>query len=474
MDGYGDYYSSGSYYSYGDQGGGYGYGQGYGQNYAQDYGYSDPYPAADQYYGGGGGYYADQRYSSESRHYRDYDYDNYYDDRRGRNRWDEGGYVPRAEWDEGNYGRGYSDWNDYDYGRSTPTRRDRRDSRNRYDSDYYESDGYDTDMTDKSRDLVVPPSPPKRKSRPRSPSASVCNPDDTASRIDPVRAKATPSDSRTVKMGGFSDPRDDETATVVSQRTVKTIMPRTHYVDKYGKRRKLTRKQMREMYFGVNQSGRFKDQLKKNSRHRGVCTQSDKDDKVHYVPPYPMDVPVHVARSSIQRIMTKQMPEGGKRTRLTAQKADYLRFEVMSKKTDMMGNIDDVEFYFNKFDHMIHCKSVTRSVTNDRGKNKERVLRVWALYRQDQAAATALKQDHSLAAQERRRERSSSRRKHHSHGYNVPPSPQPTPPRRSSSYQQPPLVVDDRRYDAAPVVVDDDFAYSNNSKYYPPPPQQAY
>jgi len=74
----------------------------------------------------------------------------------------------------------------------------------------------------------------------------------------------------------------------------------------------------------------------------------------------------------------KQVIEGMERTTLITESEDYLYAEFKSK---LMGFVDDVEFYLDDANKVIHVRSASRLGKSDLGVNRKRVETIRELFK---------------------------------------------------------------------------------------------
>ncbi len=96
-----------------------------------------------------------------------------------------------------------------------------------------------------------------------------------------------------------------------------------------------------------------------------VSSQADPADAVHYVAPIrfiggPLD-----AMATLRKIV-----EGADRTLVVRHEANYLYAEY---KSNLLGFVDDVEFFASEKEGVIHMRSASRLGRRDFGVNRERI-----------------------------------------------------------------------------------------------------
>ena len=99
-----------------------------------------------------------------------------------------------------------------------------------------------------------------------------------------------------------------------------------------------------------------------------VSTQCSKDDKTHFIKPIKLDVPIREAREKLRSIINSL-----KRTKIITQNDFYMHVEF---KSGLFRFVDDVEFYFDEKDKLIHFKSASRVGYGDFGVNRKRMEKI--------------------------------------------------------------------------------------------------
>ncbi|KZN12883.1 DUF1499 domain-containing protein [Marinomonas sp. TW1] len=98
-----------------------------------------------------------------------------------------------------------------------------------------------------------------------------------------------------------------------------------------------------------------------------ISTQTDQTDEVHFAEP----LVYSGNRQDVQlRIEAYMLQQGAK---LVDHSLGYAHFEVES---DIVGYIDDVEFYLPKSDSVVHIRSASRVGYSDFGINRDRVRQI--------------------------------------------------------------------------------------------------
>ncbi len=90
------------------------------------------------------------------------------------------------------------------------------------------------------------------------------------------------------------------------------------------------------------------------------CVNSQSSDSQSKIAPLPM----------ISMAELKKIVENMERTTIIEETNDYLYAEF---KTPLMGFVDDVEFYFDSGQNVIHVRSASRLGKSDLGVNRKRV-----------------------------------------------------------------------------------------------------
>ena len=93
------------------------------------------------------------------------------------------------------------------------------------------------------------------------------------------------------------------------------------------------------------------------------CVSSQSDDSEHSIKPLPF-----VAIAEIKKVV-----ENMERTTIIEENENYLYAEFKSK---LMGFVDDVEFYLDPQEELIHVRSASRIGESDLGANRRRVERI--------------------------------------------------------------------------------------------------
>lgn len=120
-----------------------------------------------------------------------------------------------------------------------------------------------------------------------------------------------------------------------------------------------------ERKVGLKEEGKFYPCPEK---HVCVSTQAPKDDEKHYIDPLPLDCSVEDAKRKMINII-KSMS----RTEILENKDNYLRAKFT---TFLFKFKDDVEFYFDEEDNVIHIRSQSRIGGFDWNKNRNRIKKI--------------------------------------------------------------------------------------------------
>ena len=96
-----------------------------------------------------------------------------------------------------------------------------------------------------------------------------------------------------------------------------------------------------------------------------VSTQAPEDDHEHTIAPVPFEDTPSQAMNRIVQVVTRQP-----RTRIVKKNSTYLRAEFRSR---ILRFVDDVEFYLDVEDNLIHFRSAARRGYGDFGANRDRM-----------------------------------------------------------------------------------------------------
>jgi len=103
------------------------------------------------------------------------------------------------------------------------------------------------------------------------------------------------------------------------------------------------------------------------------CVSSQSLDNRHKLDPLKYTGTIEEGKGRIKEIIATF-----KRTRLVTEQINYLHYEF---RTATFKFVDDVEFYFNDADKLIHFRSAARLGWSDLGVNKKRMLKVSEMYK---------------------------------------------------------------------------------------------
>ena len=102
-----------------------------------------------------------------------------------------------------------------------------------------------------------------------------------------------------------------------------------------------------------------------------VNTQSDKE--AEKMSPLSYSGSISDAKAKLIKVIEEQ-----DRTKIIKQSDDYLHVEF---KTKIMRFVDDVEFYFDDANKLIHFRSASRLGHSDMGLNRKRMEEITSLYK---------------------------------------------------------------------------------------------
>lgn len=102
------------------------------------------------------------------------------------------------------------------------------------------------------------------------------------------------------------------------------------------------------------------------------CVSTFSTDPTHRITPIPFRGSLVEARERIVKIVTSM-----KRTRIIRADKEYLHLEFRSA---LFRFVDDVEFYFDEKEKLIHFRSASRSGYSDFGVNRRRMEKIRVLY----------------------------------------------------------------------------------------------
>jgi len=103
-----------------------------------------------------------------------------------------------------------------------------------------------------------------------------------------------------------------------------------------------------------------------------ISTQADTDDKKHYMPPMTYTGNMEAAKTKLVAIVNDM-----ERTTITENSGTYIHSEFM---TPTMKFVDDVEFYFDDANKIIHFRSASRKGHSDMGLNRKRMETIVAAF----------------------------------------------------------------------------------------------
>jgi len=103
-----------------------------------------------------------------------------------------------------------------------------------------------------------------------------------------------------------------------------------------------------------------------------VSSQEAKDDDKHYMPPLTYAGTMEAAKTKLIEII-KEM----ERTTITESSGTYIHSEFM---TPTMKYVDDVEFFFDDANKVIHFRSASRKGYSDMGLNRKRMNAIVAAF----------------------------------------------------------------------------------------------
>jgi len=105
------------------------------------------------------------------------------------------------------------------------------------------------------------------------------------------------------------------------------------------------------------------------------CVSSvDQTDANHYIAPIPYKGDLYTAKAAIKQLIL-ELP----RTRVIAEDDVLLHVTFTSK---VFGFVDDVQFYFDEGEKLIHVRSASRSGYYDFGVNRSRIEKITTQFSQ--------------------------------------------------------------------------------------------
>ena len=103
------------------------------------------------------------------------------------------------------------------------------------------------------------------------------------------------------------------------------------------------------------------------------CVSTQSTDAKQGIDPIAYTTSVEEARDRLEKIL-RAMP----RTKVVRMQGDYIHLECSSR---VFRFVDDVEFWFDDTNRVIHCRSASRKGTSDLGVNRKRVERIREQFR---------------------------------------------------------------------------------------------
>lgn len=101
-----------------------------------------------------------------------------------------------------------------------------------------------------------------------------------------------------------------------------------------------------------------------------VSSQADPGDRLHYVPPLPLSLPIAEVQARLRAILADRP-----RVELLRDEPGYMHAVFRSAT---MGYPDDVEFYFDEAAGLLHYRSAARLGYGDMGVNRARIEQLGA------------------------------------------------------------------------------------------------
>ncbi len=102
------------------------------------------------------------------------------------------------------------------------------------------------------------------------------------------------------------------------------------------------------------------------------CVSTQSTDEKHKIKPLQYNSTLEEAREKIKNIIKSL-----KRTKIITESDNYLHFEF---RTATFKFVDDVEFYFDGKEKIIHFRSASRVGWSDMGVNRKRMEKIRKLY----------------------------------------------------------------------------------------------
>ena len=98
------------------------------------------------------------------------------------------------------------------------------------------------------------------------------------------------------------------------------------------------------------------------------CVSTQSTDAKHGIDPIPYTSSMEEARARLEKIV-RAMP----RTKVVRLEENYMHLECSSR---LLRFVDDVEFWFDDANKVIHCRSASRKGYSDLGVNRKRVEQI--------------------------------------------------------------------------------------------------
>jgi uncharacterized protein (DUF1499 family) len=98
------------------------------------------------------------------------------------------------------------------------------------------------------------------------------------------------------------------------------------------------------------------------------CISTQGTDAKHRIDPIAYTTSMEEARNRLEKIV-RAMP----RTKVVRQEENYMHLECTSR---LLRFVDDVEFWFDDANKVIHCRSASRKGYSDLGVNRKRVEQI--------------------------------------------------------------------------------------------------
>jgi len=121
-------------------------------------------------------------------------------------------------------------------------------------------------------------------------------------------------------------------------------------------------------FFGKNNFSIEKNNPLESCPSSPNCVSTFAKKKRKKLPPLKLNIQVREDKAAMKKIIAA-FP----RTKLIEERDDYLHFEFVTK----LGKFtDDVEFYFDEKDRLIHFRSASQKGWSDMGANKRRMKKI--------------------------------------------------------------------------------------------------